>query len=235
MAKELVFQVPIESWTIYGTANYNVATASIIDEETFNWIITEQPTLTINFGGVDYTVTPTLHTYDLYYGASDQSFTEYPFQLIVSAYMPYDVQSLHVGTTVPNAVPMTVKAYYGTDDPSGGCDWNEVTLTPPDEPTCNPCEEIADLDDRVTALEQGGGSISSTSVTIQSTDWSSNTATVTVQGVTSSNTVIVSPAPSDADAYADAGIICTAQGTNTLTFTCDSAPSGSITVNVVII
>lgn len=64
--------------------------------------------------------------------------------------------------------------------------------------------------------------------------WSSNTQTVTVTGVTATNTVFVSPAPASASDYASAGIICTEQGTNSLTFTCTTVPTNAITVNVVI-
>lgn len=65
-------------------------------------------------------------------------------------------------------------------------------------------------------------------------DWSSNTQTVNVTGVTASNIVIVSPAPASAADYAAAGIVCTAQGTDSLTFTCTTVPSNAITVNVII-
>ena len=64
--------------------------------------------------------------------------------------------------------------------------------------------------------------------------WYSNTQTVSVTGVTASNVVIVSPAPASAADYAAAGIICTAQGTDSLTFTCTTVPSNAITVNVII-
>lgn len=63
--------------------------------------------------------------------------------------------------------------------------------------------------------------------------WSSNTQTVNVTGVTATNVVFVSPAPASAADYASAGIICTAQGAGTLTFTCTDVPSNAITVNVV--
>ena len=67
------------------------------------------------------------------------------------------------------------------------------------------------------------------------TTWTSNQQTVTVSGVTSSNYVVVSPAPASYDDYCEAGIYCSAQGTNSLTFKCDTAPSSSLTVNVMII
>lgn len=64
--------------------------------------------------------------------------------------------------------------------------------------------------------------------------WSDNTQTVTVTGVTETNTVFVSPAPASASDYASAGIICTAQSADSLTFTCTTVPTNAITVNVVI-
>lgn len=71
-------------------------------------------------------------------------------------------------------------------------------------------------------------------VTLTSAWWSSNSQTVSVTGVTASNTVIVSPAPSDIGDYADCGVYCSAQGSGTLTFGCDKAPDGDIVVNVLI-
>lgn len=58
--------------------------------------------------------------------------------------------------------------------------------------------------------------------------------TVTVTGVTASNTVIVGPAPASQDVYVAAGIKCTAQAANSLTFTATSAPTAPVTVNVMI-
>lgn len=75
----------------------------------------------------------------------------------------------------------------------------------------------------------------STQTATLTTTWTSNQQTVTVSGVTSSNYVIVSPAPASYDDYCEAGIYCSAQGTNSLTFKCDTAPSSSLTVNVMII
>lgn len=74
-----------------------------------------------------------------------------------------------------------------------------------------------------------------TAPTLAVADWSSNTQTVTVNGVTASNTVIVSPAPASAVEYAACGILCTTQGTDSLTFTCTAVPANALTVNVVIL
>ena len=67
------------------------------------------------------------------------------------------------------------------------------------------------------------------------TTWTSNQQTVTVSGVTSSNYVVVSPAPASYDDYCEAGIYCSAQGTNSLTFKCDTVPSAALTVNIMIV
>lgn len=70
--------------------------------------------------------------------------------------------------------------------------------------------------------------------TLTTAGWSNGTQTVTVSGVTASNTVIVSPAPASADVYAAAGVRCTAQAANSLTFSCASTPTEALTVNVMI-
>ena len=77
-------------------------------------------------------------------------------------------------------------------------------------------------------------SMSTITVTLTSAWWSSNSQTVSATGVTASNTVIVSPAPANISTYADKWVYCSAQGSGTLTFKCDTAPSGDIVVNVLI-
>ena len=74
-----------------------------------------------------------------------------------------------------------------------------------------------------------------TTGTLVVADWSSSTQTITVNGVTASNNILVSPAPASATDWASAGILCTAQSTDSLTFTCQTTPSNDITVNVAIL
>ena len=71
--------------------------------------------------------------------------------------------------------------------------------------------------------------------TLVAADWSSNTQTISVFGVTANNIVFVSPAPSSAAEYGQCGIICTAQATDSLTFTCTATPTNDLTVNVLIL
>ena len=74
-----------------------------------------------------------------------------------------------------------------------------------------------------------------TTITLAAADWSSNTQTVSVTGMSADGVVMVSPDPTDQSAYTSAGILCTAQAAGTLTFACDTVPSADIDVNVVML
>lgn len=73
------------------------------------------------------------------------------------------------------------------------------------------------------------------SVTLPSTGWAGSSQTVTVQGVkTSGQSVRISPATkTDADNWVAAGVWCNEPTTaNQLVFTCDTAPTENININV---
>lgn len=72
-------------------------------------------------------------------------------------------------------------------------------------------------------------------VTLTAIWWNTNTQIVSATWVTASNTVIVSPDPSDYSDYTDAGIYCSSQWSGILIFTCGTTPSNDIDVNVVIL
>ena len=72
-------------------------------------------------------------------------------------------------------------------------------------------------------------------VTLPVSGWTNKKQTITVQGVTASNTVIVGPDPASAKDYSFAGIICTAQALNSLTMECEIAPQNPINLNILII
>lgn len=77
----------------------------------------------------------------------------------------------------------------------------------------------------------------SVAITLSASSWSSNTQTVTVSGVSATETAqLITPTPAVASqsAYYKAGIMCTNQGTNSLTFTCQTVPTSNLTVYVVI-
>lgn len=74
--------------------------------------------------------------------------------------------------------------------------------------------------------------------TLSASGWSNNSQTVTVNGVlsdTNAQVVTVSPAnKTSADAWGEGGVWCASQGTNSLTFTCESVPSSNISLNIVL-
>ncbi len=77
---------------------------------------------------------------------------------------------------------------------------------------------------------------STLTLTLAATDWSNDVITVTATGVTASNTVIVSPAPTSIEEVANSQVYCSAQGSNSLTFSClNGSPSENITMNVIIL
>lgn len=79
-----------------------------------------------------------------------------------------------------------------------------------------------------------GGAITS-QVTVLTSDWNDNVCIKNVVGVTSSNIVIISPDHNSYIDYANAQIRATAQSSDSLTFTCTTVPTSSITINIVIL
>lgn len=74
-----------------------------------------------------------------------------------------------------------------------------------------------------------------TTITLAAADWSSNTQTASVTGMTATGVVLVSPDPTDQADYTSAGIYCSAQAAGTLTFTCSTTPTNDIDVVVVML
>lgn len=75
----------------------------------------------------------------------------------------------------------------------------------------------------------------SPSFTLPASGWSGNSQAVAVEGVTADNTIIVSASAASQSAYSEASVSCTAQAAGTLTFTCGTAPSTDLTVDLIII
>ena len=76
------------------------------------------------------------------------------------------------------------------------------------------------------------GKHTSSTVTLTSSGWSGNLQTVSVSGMAATLDIVVSPAPASQEAWGKAGIYCSAQGAGTLTFTCKSVPTTSLTANI---
>lgn len=82
-------------------------------------------------------------------------------------------------------------------------------------------------------------SMSTTTVSLTSSGWTSTTGgvykAVTVSGVTSTSSVVCSPTKDSRTAWCEANLCAGTQGTNTLTFYADKAPTATVTVNVLIL
>ena len=90
-----------------------------------------------------------------------------------------------------------------------------------------------------TELDKKADAPKSVSVTLAAASWDSTakTQTVTVTGVSATETAqMITPTPALASqtAYYDAGILCTGQAADSLTFTCKTVPTADLTVYVVI-
>lgn len=73
--------------------------------------------------------------------------------------------------------------------------------------------------------------------TITVNDWNNGTTCTKsgLTGVTSTNNIIINPAPSSYKAFTESVVRATAQGNGSITFTCDSTPTAAITINVLVL
>ena len=72
------------------------------------------------------------------------------------------------------------------------------------------------------------------SFSLPSSGWASNTQTITVEGVTADNVLIVSPTVSSMVEYGECKVYASAQGTDSLTFVCDTTPANDLSGCVII-
>lgn len=79
----------------------------------------------------------------------------------------------------------------------------------------------------------GGATLGASTVTLSVANWSNNSQTVLVNGVTTNSIVLATPAPSSYDEYVVNNIRCTGQSTGELTFTCDFIPSSELVINII--
>ena len=85
-------------------------------------------------------------------------------------------------------------------------------------------------------LANAGGKPMGHGVTLSVSAWSGNSQTITVPGVLADETKqLIQPVPAIASqaAYLAAGILCTGQAADSLTFTCQTVPEADLTVYVV--
>ena len=77
--------------------------------------------------------------------------------------------------------------------------------------------------------------IQSNTAVLTADAWSNNAQTITVAGITATDTVVVSPAPASFTAYTSACVYCSAQADGTLSFACEDVPVDDLTVNLLIL
>ena len=86
------------------------------------------------------------------------------------------------------------------------------------------------------AVENAESKHATVAATISATGWgTNNTQEITVVGVKTNSTVIISPDPTSQEVWGKAQIICTAQAEGRLTFECKKTPSAAVTANIVIL
>ena len=87
----------------------------------------------------------------------------------------------------------------------------------------------------ITPANIGAVTMKTATANLPVSGWSGNQQTVSVSGVTASNTVLVTAAPGSYVHYTECAVRCTAQGDGTLTFAATDTPTSALTANVLIL
>lgn len=87
----------------------------------------------------------------------------------------------------------------------------------------------------VTPESIGAVTMKTATASLSASAWSNNQLTVSVDGVTASNTVIVMAAPDSYAHYTECAVRCSAQADGKLTFACTDKPTSNLTANVLIL
>ncbi len=107
-----------------------------------------------------------------------------------------------------------------------------------EKPDVNEAYDIGVFNDNADIIDEKVGILDHVTkqVTLAVADWDTTelTQTVSESAITTTNTVVVAPAPASHEKYCAAGVRATEQGDGTLTFICDAIPANALTVNLVI-
>jgi len=114
----------------------------------------------------------------------------------------------------------------------GGASWGTISGTLSDQ---TDLQDALDAKASVSSVNAKADKSVAVSVTIAVADWTNQSCTKSVSGVTASNNIIVAPDPASFLAYGEAQIRATAQGSGTVTFACETVPTEAVTVNVMIV
>lgn len=89
----------------------------------------------------------------------------------------------------------------------------------------------------LAAVESKAAKVKSKSAILRASGWDSSAKTVTarVAGVTAASHIIVTPAAASFEAWWQAGVRCTTQSADTLTFQCTTIPTANLTASVLIL
>lgn len=95
----------------------------------------------------------------------------------------------------------------------------------------------ANFDALDTAVESKADKVKSKSAMLRASGWDETAKTVTarVAGVTAASHIIVQPTAASFEAWWAAGVRCTTQSTDTLTFQCTTVPTENLTASVLIL
>ena len=98
-------------------------------------------------------------------------------------------------------------------------------------------DELRAILDAVNELPSTDGFVRKTStvVVLPASGWVNSLQNIAVDGVTEDSDVFASPAESSYDAYCEAGVRCSGQADNALTFYCKEIPAEDLTVNVIML
>ncbi len=86
-----------------------------------------------------------------------------------------------------------------------------------------------------TGADGRDAGVSSASGVLLASGWSDGSQSLAVSAVSATNTVLIAPEPVSQAAYSAGWVLCTAQAAGALTFSCESAPTEDLTVNIVIL
>ena len=84
-------------------------------------------------------------------------------------------------------------------------------------------------------LDAIGGTSKAKTGALAVASWSSNSQSLTIEGITASNNIIVSPTTASETNWNLFGVSCSAQATNSLTFICKTVPTSAIDVQIIIL
>ena len=69
--------------------------------------------------------------------------------------------------------------------------------------------------------------------TLAANNWSSNTQSVSITGMTTTSTIISAPDKASLENYSSCGVELTSQAAGSITFTCETVPTTDLTVKVI--